>query len=34
MNNWFQSARFGMFIHWGHSSQRGSELSFFQQQIV
>ncbi len=25
---WFDSARFGMFIHWGHSSQQGVELSW------
>ncbi|MEX0682663.1 MAG: alpha-L-fucosidase [Dehalococcoidia bacterium] len=25
---WFDRARFGMFIHWGHSSQRGCELSW------
>jgi len=28
MQNWFESARFGMFIHWGASSQRGWELSW------
>jgi len=28
MNSWFESARFGMFVHWGHSSQRGCELSW------
>ena len=27
-NNWFQTARLGMFIHWGHSSQEGWELSW------
>ncbi|HKS91207.1 MAG TPA: alpha-L-fucosidase, partial [Tepidiformaceae bacterium] len=26
--SWFDDARFGMFIHWGHSSQRGLELSW------
>jgi alpha-L-fucosidase len=25
---WFTSARFGMFVHWGHSSQQGIELSW------
>ncbi|HVM08317.1 MAG TPA: alpha-L-fucosidase [Acidimicrobiales bacterium] len=25
---WFDSARFGMFIHWGHVSQQGLELSW------
>lgn len=25
---WFDTARFGMFIHWGHASQRGWELSW------
>ena len=28
MENWFDTARFGMFVHWGHSSQRGIELSW------
>lgn len=28
MTNWFDTARFGMFVHWGHSSQRGCELSW------
>jgi alpha-L-fucosidase len=28
MSTWFDTARFGMFIHWGHSSQRGVELSW------
>lgn len=28
MSDWFSTARFGMFIHWGHSSQRGIELSW------
>ncbi|HIK03905.1 MAG TPA: alpha-L-fucosidase [Trichormus sp. M33_DOE_039] len=28
MNNWFNTARLGMFIHWGHSSQKGCELSW------
>lgn len=26
--SWFDTARFGMFIHWGHSSQQGIELSW------
>lgn len=26
--SWFDTARFGMFVHWGHSSQRGCELSW------
>ncbi len=26
--SWFNSARFGLFVHWGHSSQRGWELSW------
>lgn len=26
--SWFETARFGMFIHWGHSSQQGVELSW------
>jgi alpha-L-fucosidase len=25
---WFDTARFGMFIHWSHSSQRGIEVSW------
>ena len=25
---WFDTARFGMFMHWGHSSQQGIELSW------
>lgn len=25
---WFDTARFGMFVHWGHSSARGVELSW------
>ena len=25
---WFDTARFGMFIHWGHASQQGVELSW------
>src|SRR5260370_35502514 len=25
---WFDTARFGLFFHWGHSSQRGCELSW------
>ncbi len=28
MTSWFDAARFGMFVHWGHSSQRGVELSW------
>jgi alpha-L-fucosidase len=28
MTTWFESARFGMFIHWGHCSQSGWELSW------
>ncbi len=28
MATWFETARFGMFVHWGHSSQRGCELSW------
>jgi alpha-L-fucosidase len=28
MDNWFGSARFGMFIHWAPCSQRGWELSW------
>jgi alpha-L-fucosidase len=28
MASWFDTARFGMFIHWGHSSQQGIELSW------
>src|SRR5574341_1121093 len=28
MSSWFDAARFGMFVHWGHSSQRGCELSW------
>lgn len=27
-SSWFDHARFGMFIHWGHISQRGWELSW------
>lgn len=27
-NAWFDAARFGMFVHWGHSSQQGWELSW------
>ncbi|HZP56682.1 MAG TPA: alpha-L-fucosidase [Dehalococcoidia bacterium] len=26
--HWFDAARFGMFVHWGHSSQQGIELSW------
>jgi Alpha-L-fucosidase. len=25
---WFDAERFGLFFHWGHSSQRGVELSW------
>ena len=28
MKDWFDTARFGMFVHWGHSSQQGCELSW------
>ncbi len=28
MAGWFDTARFGMFVHWGHSSQQGVELSW------
>jgi alpha-L-fucosidase len=28
MPTWFDGARFGMFVHWGHSSQQGVELSW------
>ena len=28
MSGWFNDARFGMFVHWGHSSQQGVELSW------
>src|SRR5215470_4136284 len=28
MAGWFERARFGMFVHWGHVSQRGWELSW------
>jgi len=28
MPSWFDRARFGMFVHWGHVSQRGWELSW------
>jgi alpha-L-fucosidase len=27
-HSWFETARFGMFVHWGHSSQQGIELSW------
>ena len=27
-SDWFDDARFGLFVHWGHSSQRGIELSW------
>ena len=26
--DWFEAARFGLFFHWGHSSQQGVELSW------
>jgi alpha-L-fucosidase len=28
MTSWFDRARFGMFVHWSHSSQQGIELSW------
>lgn len=28
MTVWFDTARLGLFVHWGHSSQRGIELSW------
>ncbi|MGH7786073.1 MAG: alpha-L-fucosidase [Candidatus Binatia bacterium] len=28
MATWFESARFGMFVHWGHVSRQGWELSW------
>ena len=28
MPSWFDTARFGLFVHWGHSSQQGIELSW------
>ncbi|MEW6269627.1 MAG: alpha-L-fucosidase [Thermodesulfobacteriota bacterium] len=28
MSDWFDGARFGMFVHWGHASARGLELSW------
>lgn len=28
MPSWFAGARFGMFVHWGHVSQRGWEISW------
>jgi alpha-L-fucosidase len=28
MKSWFEEARFGLFIHWGHVSQHGWELSW------
>jgi alpha-L-fucosidase len=28
MASWFDTARFGMFVHWSHVSQRGLELSW------
>ncbi|MDZ4877583.1 MAG: hypothetical protein CLLPBCKN_007018 [Chroococcidiopsis cubana SAG 39.79] len=28
MKTWFDTARLGMFVHWGHSSVRGCELSW------
>jgi alpha-L-fucosidase len=28
MESWFSEARFGLFVHWSHSSQQGIELSW------
>ena len=28
MTSWFDTARFGMFVHWSHCSQQGIELSW------
>jgi len=28
MKTWYETARFGMFVHWGDSSQRSCELSW------
>ena len=28
MKSWFRKARFGVFVHWGHASTRGWELSW------
>ena len=28
MSDWFRQARFGMFVHWGHPSVPGWELSW------
>lgn len=28
MGSWFDTARFGLFVHWSHSSQRGIEVSW------
>ncbi len=28
MSSWFDTARFGLFVHWSHASQRGLELSW------
>src|SRR5262245_27736599 len=28
MTTWFDTARFGMFVHWDHASQQGLELSW------
>ena len=28
MTSWFETARFGMFVHWSHCSQQGVELSW------
>jgi alpha-L-fucosidase len=28
VGHWFDTARFGLFVHWGHSSQQGIELSW------
>jgi alpha-L-fucosidase len=28
MSHWFDAARLGLFVHWGHGSQRGLEISW------
>ena len=28
MGSWFDEARFGLFVHWDHASQRGWEISW------
>ena len=28
MNDWFQGAGLGMFVHWDHASQQGLEVSW------